>query len=60
MYGDLSSPRGIVLPSGIRPTQINCGANFTVLITSIGSIFTWGCNMSGQLGNGSGEGKKNL
>ncbi|XP_019854073.1 PREDICTED: ultraviolet-B receptor UVR8-like [Amphimedon queenslandica] len=56
VYGELSSPRGIVLPSGIRPTQINCGANFTVLVTSIGQLFTWGCNMSGQLGNG--EAKK--
>lgn len=60
VYGEISQPRGVLIPSGTRPTQISCGANFTVLVTVSGFLFTWGCNISGQLGHGETGGRKNM
>ena len=33
-YGEITQPRPLVTPTGTRPKQITCGANYTAIITS--------------------------
>lgn len=59
VFGEILKPRPVMLPTGIHPSQIVCGANFTVLITNVGQLYTWGCGLSGQLGHGEAS-RKNM
>jgi alpha-tubulin suppressor-like RCC1 family protein len=46
-----------VTVDGIRFTQISAGSSFTLGLTSEGTVFAWGQNFQGMLGNGtSGNG----
>lgn len=36
-------------------SKIVCGAGHTVVLTSTGKLFSWGCNVLGQLGIGNNE-----
>jgi hypothetical protein len=40
--------------SGKFLTQIAAGSYFSIALASDGTVFTWGANLNGQLGNGSG------
>ena len=43
---------------GVRITQIACGVEHTCAISSMGELYTWGTNHSGQLGHGGKAGWK--
>lgn len=40
------------LPEGERVTAVEAGADFSVALTSAGTVWTWGGNWQGQLGHG--------
>jgi len=40
------------LPSDEKIITVALGAHYTVALTSLGRVFTWGSNFSGQLGDG--------
>ncbi len=50
--GDGFSPDFIV--HGVY-VQVSCGNYHSLLLTSAGSVYAWGSNVSGQLGLQSGE-----
>lgn len=43
----------ISAPSGQRWTQVAAGYNFSLALCADGSLYTWGSNTNGQLGDGS-------
>jgi len=45
-------PVKVKLASGTTVTQVRQGCDFTVALTSTGSVLTWGDDTFGQLGNG--------
>jgi alpha-tubulin suppressor-like RCC1 family protein len=49
---EVCRPRAVLIPTGNHITQVACGANFTVALSSTGSVFTWGLGASGQLAHG--------
>lgn len=49
-------PVRVALPAGVTLTQLDAGGEFSVGLASNGSVFTWGANTEGQLGNGTREG----
>lgn len=49
-------PVRVALPPGVTLTQLDAGGEFSVGLASDGSVFTWGANTEGQLGNGTREG----
>lgn len=44
-------PAEITLPESVVPTAISCGQLFTTLIDTEGTLYGWGTNRWGQLGN---------
>ena len=44
-------PTEITLPDGVVPVAISCGQRFTTLIDNAGTLYGWGTNRWGQLGN---------
>ena len=44
-------PKEITLPESVVPTFISCGQLFTTLIDTEGTLYGWGTNRWGQLGN---------
>lgn len=44
-------PTEITLPESVVPTFISCGQLFTTLIDTEGTLYGWGTNRWGQLGN---------
>jgi alpha-tubulin suppressor-like RCC1 family protein len=48
---DLSSP-GTTAGGGTNWKQVDCGAGYTAAIKTDGTLWTWGANSSGQLGDG--------
>lgn len=44
-------PTEITLPEGVVPVAISCGQRFTTLIDNAGTLYGWGTNRWGQLGN---------
>ncbi len=42
----------VQLPSGAIPTAIAAGENYSMALTSTGTIYAWGDNADGNLGNG--------
>ncbi|WP_175428390.1 FIVAR domain-containing protein [Bacillus solimangrovi] len=52
-----SSPKAIQMPKGAKIEQVSAGSDHTVALASDGTVYTWGENTFGQLGNGdSGSG----
>lgn len=45
-------PVKVKLPKGTKVRGLAGGANYTVALTSIGSLLAWGFNMDGELGDG--------
>jgi alpha-tubulin suppressor-like RCC1 family protein len=52
--GDLNTPHEITLgfPSGTTFKQVAAGSSFSLALTAGGSIYAWGSNTFGQLGDG--------
>jgi alpha-tubulin suppressor-like RCC1 family protein len=48
----LTTPKRLTLPNDEKPTVICCGALFSVVAVSDGTLYTWGHNTYGQLGFG--------
>ncbi|CDJ37229.1 regulator of chromosome condensation domain-containing protein, putative [Eimeria tenella] len=50
-------PREIVLPlqQGDRPVSVSCGNGFSLVVTELGHLYTWGSNSHGQCGRTSQE-----
>lgn len=46
------APSKISIPSTSPVIQISCGLHHTVVLTSVGEVFTFGSNQYGQLGTG--------
>src|SRR5262249_15810784 len=40
------------LPAGTKVTEVRAGCDFTIALTSTGTVLTWGDNSLGQLGDG--------
>jgi molybdopterin-binding protein len=52
-FGDTSStPVSVDLPAGTRITAISAGDDYSLALTSDGSVLAWGWNGVGQLGDG--------
>ncbi len=54
-YGELSTKMKLQFGEGfgrVRVVETACGTNHTIALVSDGSVWTWGDNSSGQLGNG--------
>ncbi|XP_022588093.2 ultraviolet-B receptor UVR8 [Cyclospora cayetanensis] len=51
-------PREIVLPlqEGDKPILVSCGSDFSLVVTRMGCLYTWGRNTHGQCGRPSSEG----
>jgi alpha-tubulin suppressor-like RCC1 family protein len=47
-----TTPVEAQLPTGVDATAVAGGSNYSLALTSTGSIYGWGQNNSGQLGNG--------
>jgi alpha-tubulin suppressor-like RCC1 family protein len=45
-------PVKVQLPAGVKVTQLRAGCNFTVALTTTGTVLAWGDNTFGQLGDG--------
>ncbi|KAF9575878.1 hypothetical protein EC968_001261 [Mortierella alpina] len=61
-HGDLSSfsaPKAIEALQGIRITSAACGASFSVAVSDLGDIYTFGLDDHGQLGLGKGRSASN-
>lgn len=50
---EADSPVGVQLPSGVTATQVAMGGSFGLALSSAGTVYAWGDNSSGELGNGS-------
>lgn len=61
--GTATSPARVVAPAGSafldRVTAIEAGNKFSIALRSDGTVFAWGDDTDGQLGNGSVTGAKN-
>ena len=53
-------PVKVKLASGTKVTQVRQGCDFTVALTSTGSVLTWGDDTFGQLGNGTTGGRQTV
>ena len=53
-------PVKVKLASGTKITQVRQGCDFTVALTSTGSVLTWGDDTFGQLGNGTTGGRQTV
>jgi alpha-tubulin suppressor-like RCC1 family protein len=50
-------PSPVPIPSGSGPVaQVGAGTNFAVALTASGSVYSWGANQYGQLGQARNEG----
>jgi alpha-tubulin suppressor-like RCC1 family protein len=47
-----STPVAVSLPAGTTVTAVSAGSEFSLALTSTGSVLAWGYNGNGQLGNG--------
>src|SRR5262245_4692121 len=45
-------PVKVKLPAGTKVTEVRAGCDFTIALTSTGTVLTWGDNSLGQLGDG--------
>ena len=45
-------PKPIPAPSGMRFSQVACGYNYTIVVSEVGVVFTWGSGKYGALGHG--------
>lgn len=53
-YNDVDKPTRVVINiMGKRATKIACGAHFSMAVTAMGRLYTWGACSEGQLGLGS-------
>jgi alpha-tubulin suppressor-like RCC1 family protein len=46
-------PVQVKLPAGVKITTVRAGGNFALALSSTGTVYAWGANGVGQLGNGS-------
>ena len=51
--GNSSVPVRVSLPAGVLATAVGAGDNHSLVVTSTGSVYAWGRNDFGQLGDGS-------
>lgn len=47
-----TAPIIVMVPSGLRFTQISASESYSVALTTNGKLYAWGNNSSGQLGDG--------
>lgn len=47
-----SSPVTVTLPGGVKPITVSAGNASSLAVGNTGSIYAWGSNASGQLGDG--------
>lgn len=52
---DQQSPLQVVMPAGVRFTQVSSGNFFTCALASDGAAWCWGRDDAGQIGNGAGS-----
>src|SRR5215468_1288035 len=50
-------PVKVKLPAGTKVTEVRAGCDFTIALTSTGTVLTWGDNSLGQLGDGATGGR---
>lgn len=48
-----AAPYATLVPTAFTATAVAAGGDFTLALASDGTVYAWGCNGSGQLGNGS-------
>jgi alpha-tubulin suppressor-like RCC1 family protein len=46
------TPQQVTTPSITNITHVSCGTNHTAVVKNDGSVYTWGLNSDGQLGDG--------
>ncbi len=49
---DAPTPQAVVMPSGVSFVSLASGEQYSCGLTSTGSVYCWGMNLSGQLGLG--------
>jgi alpha-tubulin suppressor-like RCC1 family protein len=52
---DRTSPVAVSLPGGAQATAVSAGANHSLALASHGSVYSWGFDVSGALGDGVDE-----
>jgi alpha-tubulin suppressor-like RCC1 family protein len=51
--GDYSVPGAVTMPDGVSFSEIYIGSNYTCALTTTGTVYCWGYNNIGQLGDNS-------
>jgi alpha-tubulin suppressor-like RCC1 family protein len=53
--GSVGAPEAIELPPGVTPREVSAAWLSSLMIAADGTVFTWGLDQEGQLGNGPGS-----
>ena len=48
----VEDPIQINIGSSLKVVKLECGAGHTLILTQFNQMFSWGCNLLGQLGLG--------